>query len=68
MSKNVKEIVQILINYNNKEELSWLQVLKNILKEKELEYNDDILKKVTKELTKEGYDIIPNPFKLEKYK
>ena len=57
-----------LINYDNKEDLSWLQVLKNLLKERNLEYNDEILKKVTKEITKAGYDIITKPFKLERYK
>ena len=58
----------LLINYDNKEDLSWLQVLKNLLKERNLEYNDEILKKVTKEITKAGYDIITKPFKLERYK
>ena len=57
-----------LINYDNKEDLSWLQVLKTLLKERNLEYNDEILKKVTKEITKAGYDIITKPLKLERYK
>lgn len=68
MDKEVQELVTELINYNNKEDLSWLQVLKSLLKERNLEYNDEILKKVTKEITKAGYDIITKPFKLEKYK
>lgn len=68
MDKEVQELVTELINYDNKEDLSWLQVLKNLLKERNLEYNDEILKKVTKEITKVGYDIITKPFKLERYK
>ena len=68
MDKEVQELVTELINYDSKEDLSWLQVLKNLLKERNLEYNDEILKKVTKEITKAGYDIITKPFKLERYK
>lgn len=56
MDKEVQELVTELINYDNKEDLSWLQVLKNLLKERNLEYNDEILKKVTKEITKAGYE------------
>ena len=48
MDKEVQELVTELINYDNKEDLSWLQVLKNLLKERNLEYNDEILKNVTK--------------------
>lgn len=68
MDKEVQELVTELINYDNKEDLSWLQVLKTLLKERNLEYNDEILKKVTKEITNAGYDIITKPFKLERYK
>ena len=68
MDKEVQELVEELINYNNKEDLSWLQVLKSLLKERNLEYNDEILKKVNKEITKAGYDIIAKPFMLERYK
>ena len=50
MDKEVQELVTELINYDSKEDLSWLQVLKNLLKERNLEYNDEILKKVTKEI------------------
>ena len=67
MDKEVQELVTELINYDSKEDLSWLQVLKNLLKERNLEYNDEILKKVTKEITNAGYDIITKPFKLERY-
>ena len=42
MDKEVQELVTELINYDSKEDLSWLQVLKNLLKERNLEYNDEI--------------------------
>ena len=37
MDKEVQELVTELINYDNKEDLSWLQVLKTLLKERNLE-------------------------------
>lgn len=64
----IEEIVNELINYNNNKKLSWLQVLKTILKEKSIEYNDENLNIIIKEITKKGYDIEIDPFKLIKYK
>lgn len=68
MNTKIEETAIELINYNNKNNLSWLEVLKYIFKEKEIEYNDENLHMIIKELTKKGYDIISSPFKLEKYK
>lgn len=68
MNNNVEQIVTELINYNNKDNLSWLQVLNVILKKLNITYNDKILNEVIHEIAKKGYDIIPNPFKLEKYR
>ena len=36
MDKEVQELVTELINYDSKEDLSWLQVLKNLLKERKI--------------------------------
>ena len=68
MNNNIEQIVTELINYNNKEKLSWLKVLNEILKKLNIPYSDEILNKVIYEIAKKGYDIIPNPFKLEKYR
>lgn len=68
MNNKINEIVIELLNYNNKKNLSWLEVLKELLKEKDLEYNDKNVNMVIKELSKRGYDIIIFPFKLEKYR
>ena len=41
MDKEVQELVTELINYDNKEDLSWLQVLKTLLKERNLAKADN---------------------------
>lgn len=68
MENKINEVVNDLINYKNKDKLSWLSVLKIILKERNLEYNDTNLNMIIKELTNKGYDIIITPFELKKYK
>lgn len=68
MNNNIEQIVTELINYNNKEKLSWLKVLNEILKKLNITYSDELLNKVIYEISKRGYDIITNPFKLEKYR
>ena len=68
MNNNIEQIVIELINYNNKEKLSWLKVLNEILKKLNITYSDKLLNEVIYEIAKRGYDIITNPFKLEKYR
>lgn len=68
MNNNIEQIVTELINYNNKDKLSWLKVLNEILKKLNITYSDKLLNEVIYEIAKKGYDIIPNPFKLEKYR
>ena len=65
---NVYLIVDKLIVYNNIEGLSWMQVYKKLLKELKIESSDLLLSSVVKELTNRGYDIIDEPFKLERYR
>ena len=60
-----------IIKFDNKENLSWTGVYKKVLKEVNMEdkIKDNILLLNTvKEITKRGYDIVIEPFKLEKYK
>ena len=52
LSKKVSMVVEHLIRYDNKKKLSWTNVYKEVLKE----------------LTNLGYDIIGDPFKLEKFR
>jgi len=66
----VNKITEELISYNNKKNLSWMKVYKEVLKKLNLEdrYNDHrLLSNVVTKITVLGYDIIDNPFKLEKY-
>lgn len=65
------KIIDMLINYHNKNNLSWLKVYEDVLKKLNLEdrINDTkLLNSIIKLISKKGYDIIPNPFKLEKYR
>lgn len=64
----VTKIVDSLLQYNNKENLSWTGVYKKIIKELKVEDSNLLLSSTVKELTNRGYDIIGEPFKLEKYK
>ena len=66
MNNNIEQIVTELINYNNKEK--FLKVLNEILKKLNITYSDKLLNEVIYEIAKRGYDIITNPFKLEKYR
>lgn len=67
----VNNVTKEIINYKNKDNLSWLQVYSKILIKLNLnkELNNNMLKiRVIREISKQGYDIVTNPFNLEKYK
>lgn len=67
----VNNVTKEIINYKNKDNLSWLQVYSKILIKLNLdkELNNNMLKiRVIREISKQGYDIITDPFNLEKYK
>ena len=71
IKEDVTKIIEYLIAFNNEKKLSWLQVYKETLKKLNLEdkVNDNILLSSTvKQLTNQGYDIIGEPFKLERFK
>lgn len=68
--EEVNKITETLISYNNKNNLSWMKVYKEVLKNLNIEdkYKDHrLLSNVVTKITILGYDIIDNPFKLEKY-
>lgn len=70
-TETVSIITKEIINYENSNKLSWLQVYDNILIKQGLkkELNNNMLKiRVIREISKQGYDIITDPFSLEKYK
>ena len=66
--KDVYLVVDKLISYDNKDNLSWMQVYKEVLKELEIENSDLLLSSIVKELSNRGYDIIDDSFRLERYR
>lgn len=68
MKNKITDVVNDLINYENKDKLSWISVLKIVLRKRGLEYNDNNLNMVIKEITNMGYDIVIMPFELKKYR
>ena len=71
MNKNINLVVNTLIKYDNKDNLSWMMVYKSILKELNLDNmisNSIFLRDVVKKISRDGYDIYDNPVKLVRYK
>lgn len=72
ISKEVKDdvmkIVDYLVEYENKDNLSWTRVYKEALNKSKINNSNDLLSNVVKELSNRGYDIIGEPFKLERYR
>lgn len=71
ISREVKEIVDYLEKYNNKDNLSWMKVYKKILRDLSINkevINNLLLSSTVKELSNRGYNIIDEPFKLERYR
>lgn len=68
--KEAEIIVEELLTYKNDKNLSWMTVYKKILKKLNLEdhYNNHkLLSTVVTKITRLGYDITDNPFKLDKF-
>ncbi len=68
---DVNKISDALVNYDNKKKLSWLHAYRDVLKMLNMEDkigDDKILSNVVSKLTILGYDIVPEPFSLEKYR
>lgn len=71
MIKDIDLVVNALIRYNNKDNLSWMKVYKLVLTELKLDNmidNSIFLRDVVKKISRDGYDIYDNPFKLVRYK
>lgn len=71
MNKDIDLVVNALIRYNNKDNLSWMKVYKLVLTELKLDNmisNSIFLRDVVKKISRDGYDIYDSPFKLVRYK
>ena len=67
---DVNKIVDELILYENKNNLSWIKSYKDVLKKLNMENRKEDIKLLTNVvtmITRLGYDIMDNPFKLTKY-
>lgn len=67
---DVNKITNELMVYKNEKNLSWMKAYKDILKKLNMENRQDdvkLLSNVVTQITRLGYDIMDNPFKLEKY-
>ena len=68
---DAKEVCNRLINYKNTSNLSWTTVYNIVLKDMGMDnkIGDNVfLGEVIRIISYLGYDIIPVPFKLERYK
>lgn len=70
IKKEVQDITNYILSYDNKDSLSWTKVYKETLKVLNLTNLDSnkLLSNTIKEITNRGYDIISEPFKLERYR
>ena len=67
---DVNKITNELIKYQNPKKLSWNKSYKEVLKKLNMhdkEYDPILLTNVVTQITRLGYDIEDNPFKLTKY-
>lgn len=67
----IPKVVDELINYQNEDKLSWILSYKDVLKKLNLNSyikDDKLLSSVVTDLTRKGFDILDEPFSLEKYK
>lgn len=70
IKKEVQDIINYLLSYDNKDNLSWTKVYKETIKVLNLTNLDSnlLLSNTVKEISNRGYDIIPEPFRLERYR
>lgn len=68
LKEDVKLIVDYLIVYDNKKKLSWTEAYREAIAKLRMNNSNNLLSNVVKELSNRGYDIIGEPFKLERYR
>lgn len=67
----VKEVTDKIVNYQNINKLSWMEVYKDVLKSLNIENeyeNHTLLNNVIRKITVLGYDIEPYPFELKRFR
>lgn len=67
---DVNKVVNELLIYKNEKNLSWIRAYKDVLSKLNMDNRKEEVKLLTNivtKITKLGYDIMDNPFKLEKF-
>ena len=68
--EDVNKVVNELLVYKNDNNLSWIKSYKDILSKLNMDNKKEdvkLLTNVVTKITRLGYDIMDNPFKLEKF-
>lgn len=68
--EEVNKITEELVLYKNEKNFSWMKAYKDILKKLNMEDRKEdnrLLSNVVTKITRLGYDITDNPFKLDKF-
>lgn len=71
MEKDVDLIVEKLINYKNSKKLSWCGAYRDVLDSLGMKDRYDeikLLNGVVSKISRDGYDIIDEPFRLKRYR
>lgn len=71
MEKDVALVVEKLVNYKNSKKLSWSNAYRDVLDSLGMKdrYDEmELLKEVVKKISRDGYDIIDEPFRLKRYR
>ena len=71
MKNDVVLVVERLVNYKNSKKLSWCNAYRDVLDSLNMKDRDDeieLLRGVVAKISRDGYDIYDNPFKLVRYR
>ncbi len=71
MEKDVALIVEKLVNYKNSKKLSWSGAYSDVLDSLGMKDRDgeiELLRGVVKKISRDGYDIMDEPFRLKRYR
>jgi hypothetical protein len=67
---DVNKVVNKLLTYKNDNNLSWIRAYKDVLSKLNMDNKKEditLLTNVVTKITRLGYDIMDNPFKLERF-
>lgn len=71
MKNDVVLVVERLVNYKNSKKFSWCNAYRDVLDSLNMKdrYDEiELLREVVAKISRDGYDIYDNPFKLVRYR